>query len=234
MNAALWLEGIGKSIGPRRILSSADLFAAPGMVTALVGRNGAGKTTLLKIAAGWISPDRGAVEFRGGRSERPDPAALARAGLFFLPVDRSILSPSFTLAKHMDAVEARFGRADRATVLERLGIASLERVRCAALSGGERRRAHLAVAMLRRPSCLLMDEPFRGIDPKDTEIVQTVVRELAQEGCAVVITGHEVPTILATAGAVVWLRDETTQALGDPARASEDWRFRREFLGRRA
>ncbi|HET7234122.1 MAG TPA: ATP-binding cassette domain-containing protein [Longimicrobium sp.] len=158
MSVLLRADSIARSHGGRRVLASAYFEASAGAVTALVGRNGAGKTTLLKIAAGWIAADHGMVEYRGRRYLRPDPAALARDGLFFLPVDGSILSPPLTLAQHLDAVEARFGRADRAPVLERLGISALERVRCAALSGGERRRAQLAPRL-----------PGNAVRPKDPE-----------------------------------------------------------------
>ncbi len=233
MSVVLRADSIGKSYGGRRVLASAYFEASAGAVTALVGRNGTGKSTLLKIAAGWMAADYGLVELAGRRYPRPDPAARARDGLFFVPIDRSILSPPFTLAQHLDALEARFGRGGRAAVLERLGIAGLERVRCAAFSGGERRRAELALALLRRPSCLLLDEPFRGIDPRDVEVLQAVVRELAAAGCAVVITGHEVPPILAVADSVVWLRDGTSQMMGSASQATADWRFRRDYLGHR-
>jgi ABC-type multidrug transport system ATPase subunit len=231
VSAVLRADSIGKSYGRRRVLTSAYFEATAGAVTALVGRNGTGKSTLLKIASGWMRADQGMVELRGRRYFRPDPAAMARDGMFFVPIDRSILVPPRTLGHHLDAIEARFGAADRAAVLELLGIAALEGVRCAAFSGGERRRAELALALVRRPSCLLLDEPFRGIDPRDVEVLQRVVRALADSGCAVVITGHELPQILAVADAVVWLRDGTTQALGDAAQAAADWRFGRDFLG---
>jgi lipopolysaccharide export system ATP-binding protein len=232
MSVLLRADSIGKSYPGRRILSSAYFEAASGSVTALVGRNGAGKSTLLRIAAGWLAADHGMVEFRGRRHHRPDPGALARDGMFFLPVERSILSPSFTLAQHLDAVEARFGPApDRAALLKRLGIAACERVPTAALSGGERRRAQLAVALLRRAACLLADEPFRGIDPKDAEVVHAELRAAANAGCAVVVTGHEVAQLLALADAVTWVRDGSTQLLGSPAAAAADWRFRRDYLG---
>jgi ABC-type multidrug transport system ATPase subunit len=225
-------DSIGWSIRGRAVLRSAYLEAHAGTVTALVGRNGAGKSTLLRIAAGWMRWDYGLVEFRARRHPRQNPAALARDGLFFVPIDRSILSPRYTLGEHIDALEARFGAADRTAVLERLEIAALERVRCGAFSGGERRRAELALALLRRPACLLLDEPFRGIDPKDVEMLQAVVRELAAAGCAVVLTGHEVHDLLAVADAVIWLHDGATRLLGPPAQAAEDWRFRRDYLGR--
>lgn len=133
MNVVLRADSIAKRYGGRQVLKSACFEARAGAVTALVGRNGEGKSTLLKIAAGWIPADGGFVEFGGRRHLRADPAALAAGGLFFLPVDRSILAPGFTLAHHLDALEARFGPGDRAAVLQRLRIAELARVRCGAL-----------------------------------------------------------------------------------------------------
>lgn len=232
MTPLLRADSIGWSIGGRAVLRSAYLEAHAGTVTALVGRNGAGKSTLLRIAAGWMRWDHGLVEFRARRHPRPNPAALARDGLFFVPIDRSILSPRYTLGEHLDALEARFGVADRAAVLHRLGIADLESAECGTFSGGERRRAELALALLRRPACLLLDEPFRGIDPRDVEMLQSVVRALAASGCAVVLTGHEMNNLLATADAVIWLHEGTTHLLGPPAQALEDWRFSRDYLGR--
>ena len=231
MTAVLRVDSVGKSYGARRVLSSAFFDALPGTVTALVGRNGAGKSTLMKIAAGWVRADHGMVEFDGERYLHPRPGKLARAGLFYLPVDRSILSPPFSLAQHLDALDARYGARERAPVLDRLRIAGLERVPTAALSGGERRRAELAVALLRRPTCLLLDEPFHGIDPRDAELVQNTVAEVANAGCAVVITGHEMGWILPVADRITWVHQGSTRPLGTGEQAAENWEFRREYLG---
>ena len=231
MSAILRVDSVGKSYGDRRVLSSAFFDAVPGTVTALVGRNGAGKSTLMKIAAGWVRPDHGLVEFAGVRHLRPRPGELARAGLFYLPVDRSILSPHFTLAQHLDALESRFGPRDRAPVLERLRISALAGVKTMALSGGERRRAELAVALLRRPPCLLLDEPFHGIDPRDAELVQETITEVAAAGCAVVVTGHEMGWLLPVADRITWVHQGSTRPLGDGEQAAENWEFRREYLG---
>ena len=233
MTAILRLDSIGKSFGGRKVLTSAYFDALPGAVTALVGRNGAGKSTLMRIAAGWMSADHGTVEFRGERHLRPRAEKLARAGLFYLPVDRSILSPAFTLSQHLDALEARFGPTDRSVVLERLRIPHLAGTPCSALSGGERRRAELAVALLRHPGCLLLDEPFHGIDPRDAEVVLAAVAETARAGCAVVVTGHEMGWLLPLADRVVWVYQGTTRPLGTREEAAAHWEFRREYLGTR-
>jgi ABC-type multidrug transport system ATPase subunit len=234
VNAILRLDSIGKRFGARKVLTSAYFDALPGSVTALVGRNGAGKSTLMRIAAGWLRADHGTVEFRGERHLRPRAGRLARDGLFHLPVDRSILSPVFTLGQHLDALEKRFGPRDRAPVLERLRIAPLAGTRCSALSGGERRRAELAVALLRRPACLLLDEPFHGIDPRDAEVVLSILADAAAAGCAVVVTGHEMGWVLPLAHRLFWVYQGTTRPLGTREEAVAHWEFRREYLGARA
>jgi ABC-type lipopolysaccharide export system ATPase subunit len=103
--------------------------------------------------------------------------------------------------------------------------------RPSALSGGERRRADLAAVLVRRPRCLVADEPYRGIAPLDAELLTSAFRGLAAGGCAVVLTGHDAPTLLAAADHVTWCVSGTTYELGTPAAATAQDRFRREYLG---
>lgn len=232
MTAILRADSIGKAFGGRRVLNAAYFEVRAGEAVGVVGRNGAGKSTLLKIAAGWLAPDYGLVEFAGERYVRPRAAQLAQAGLLYLPVDRSVLSPVFTLGQHLDALEHRFGRtAHRARTLEALEISHLQEVRTSTLSGGERRRAELAFAVLRHPRCLLLDEPFRGVDPVDREVITEILHVLIESGSGVAITGHEVASVLGAAQSIVWIREGSTELLGSPANAITHWRFRRDYLG---
>jgi len=89
------------------------------------------------------------------------------------------------------------------------------------------------VALLRRPLCLLLDEPFRGIDPLDADTVQADLRALAAAGCAVVITGHETTWTLGLADHVTWVRSGGTQWFATRQAAEADWHFRRDYLGTR-
>ena len=222
-------ECIGKRFGSRAVLTAATLRAERGCVTALVGRNGIGKSTLVKIAAGWIRPDHGTVQFQGRVYEHAKLHRLADAGLFYLP-DRALLSPGFSVREHLDSVTRRWGRADLPEVIRLTGLAAHLEQRSPALSEGEQRRAELALALLRGPACLLADEPYRGLAPLDRETLTASLRYLAQGGCAVVVTGHEVPTLWDVADRVVWCTDGTTYDLGSPEAAAEDWRFRQGYL----
>lgn len=228
----LRVDSAARAFAGRRVLHSATLRAHAGRVTALLGRNGAGKSTLLKIAAGVVSPDPGVVHFLGHAYLRASHATLARHGLFFWPADDA-LSPALTVGTQLAMMAARFG-GDAVAAAERAGIAHRVSALPPELSGGERRRAELALALVRRPVCLLADEPFRDVAPRDAEHLVAALRVLSAEGCAVVVTGHEVETLLAVADTVAWCTAGTTYELGPPGAARLDARFAREYLSPRA
>lgn len=228
--SVLVADAVGKWFGSRRVLTAATLRAVAGQVRVLFGRNGTGKSTLLKIAAGWTPADTGVVHFAGRAFLRPRLARLARHGLFYLP-DHDLLSPAFSVRRQLAMVRRRFDGGDVDEALALTGVAAVADRKPSSLSGGERRRAEFAAALVRRPLCLLADEPFRGVAPHDAEVLTAVLRGLAADGCAVVVTGHEVPTLFAAADHVTWCTGGMTYDLGSPAQARAHDAFRREYLG---
>jgi len=228
MREILVADCIGKKYADRWVLNSATLRATRGELRAMLGRNGAGKSTLLRVAAGVIKPDAGIVRFNGIARERVRMPQLAREGLCFVP-DRELLSNAFTVREQL-----AFAGSDRnliASTADRVEIGPLLDARPFELSSGERRRAEVAFAMLRQPTCLLADEPLRNISPIDADALLQVFREIAHNGCAVVITGHEVPAILAAVDHVTWCTAGTTYEMGAPFMARTDERFMRDYLG---
>jgi ABC-type multidrug transport system ATPase subunit len=223
-------EGLWKSFGRRPVLRNASLWGEAGRVTVLFGRNGSGKTTLVRAALGLIRADTGVVLFGGHRYRRPTLPALAADGLFFLP-DRDLFADTVTLRGHFDAVAHRFPAVRGDDAAGALGIVELLDRRAFTLSGGERRRAEVALVEARRPLALIADEPFRGIAPRDAELVAARLRGLAEGGCAVMVTGHETRVLLALADRVIWMTGGTTHALGTAAEARSHEQFRREYLG---
>jgi ABC-type multidrug transport system ATPase subunit len=188
---ALEVDCVTRHFGQRRVLTNASLRAVSGRILHLMGRNGAGKTTLLKIAAGCLRAEIGHVNVRGRRIRRPTLARMARAGIFFMP-EETLLAPSMFLARQLDAVGERYGTASQmGAVSEQLALDGLLDRLPSQMSAREQRRATIGLAMLRHPAVLLADEPLRGIDPVDSERILQAMRELAQQGSAVVVTGHE-------------------------------------------
>jgi lipopolysaccharide export system ATP-binding protein len=223
-------DSIAKSFRGRRVLTSATLRAVPGELRVLFGRNGIGKSTLFKIAAGLSSPDSGAIHFAGRVYRSARLRELATIGLFYLP-DHDLLSPAFTVRRQLEMFRRQFDGDNIVDVANRLGIAAHLDKHPFELSGGEQRRAELAAVLVRRPTCLLADEPYRGIAPRDAEDLTRIFADFMADGMAVVITGHEVPTLLDAADHVTWCTGGTTYELGPPDLAVQNPAFRREYLG---
>jgi ABC-type multidrug transport system ATPase subunit len=229
MNPILIADCVSKAYRGRAVLSSASLRAVPGQLRILLGRNGSGKSTLIKIASGWIKPDVGTVRYDGDTYLSVRLRQLAVRGLFYLP-DHDLLSSAFTVRAQLEMFRTGFDGTAIAEAAALMGIAERLDQRPSQLSGGELRRAELAAILVRKPRCLLADEPYRGIDPKDAEHLTRTFRELAAVGTAVVVTGHEVPTLLAAADHVTWCTSGTTHELGSPATAAQHDQFRRDYL----
>lgn len=226
----LTADCVGKSFAGRRVLTSATLRAVPGELRVLFGRNGAGKSTLLRIAAGLLRPDTGVIHFDRQSYLAVSLRRLAARGLFYIP-DHDLLSSAFTVRRQLSMIERRFGGMRTSEAAARLGIERQIDRRPFELSTGELRRAELAAALVRRPVCLLADEPFRNVEPKDAEDIARAFRQIARAGAAVVVTGHETATLLAAADHVAWCTNGTTYELGPPAVATQHERFAREYLG---
>ena len=224
----LRVDCVGKRFGDRAVLTSATLRAYSGQVRVVYGRNGAGKSTLMRIGAGLMRPDTGVVHFRQRALLRTALSTLARDGLFWLP-DHELFSNAFSIGTQLSFFQRQFRGSVVSEVAAACGIDHVLRQRPYELSGGELRRAEVAAAMIRRPVCLLADEPLRGIAPADAEHIGEFLRRIAAEGAAVVITGHETTLFDHVADHVTWCTDGTTYELGAPHEALAHERFRREY-----
>jgi ABC-type multidrug transport system ATPase subunit len=226
----LTADCVAKSFGARRVLTSATLRAVKGQVRALLGRNGCGKSTLMKIASGWITADSGAVRVQATPHEAPRLDKLAWCGVFYLP-DHDILLPSKSLLEQMRMFERRFGRRRSEEAAEIARVTEFLERKPREISGGELRRAELALALVRKPECLIADEPYRNIAPVDHDMLTAIFRRMASDGCAVVVSGHEVPSLLGACDHVTWCTDGTTYELGPPGEARKHDAFVRGYLG---
>ena len=232
MREVLVADCVAKRYDDRWVLHSASLRATRGELRALLGRNGAGKSTLLKIAAGIVRPDAGTVRFHGVARNRPTLPSLARDGLCFVP-DHDLLSNAFTIREQFEFARHAGDNDGIKRVAERLNLTTLLDARPFELSSGERRRAEIGFALLRQPACLLVDEPLRNLAPIDADSLLRVVVETARSGCAVVVTGHEVPALLAAVDHITWCTAGPTYEMGPAFMARNDERFTRDYLGSR-
>ncbi len=229
MTIVLVADAVSRYFGTRQVLAAATLRAVAGEVRVLLGRNGTGKSTLMKIACGLVTPHAGVVHLNGKPLLRVTLPQLARQGVFYLP-DRRFLRLDLTVGGHIELFAERY-RLDLAGAIQRSDAEDLLDRFVDELSPGDLRRAEIAVAAARSPACLLADEPFRNLSPREAETVSRQLKAIAARGAAVVVSGHEVRLLLDVADHVTWCTAGTTYELGPPAAAQQYGPFVREYLG---
>jgi lipopolysaccharide export system ATP-binding protein len=193
----LAIHKVEKSFGGRKVVKGASLYLRRGEAVGLLGPNGAGKTTVFYMITGLISADRGRIELDGHDVTTLPMYQRARLGIGYLPQEPSIfrgLNVEDNIRAVLEVVEPDKKRreADLDALLDEFRITQLRKSPAIALSGGERRRLEIARALATRPSYMLLDEPFAGIDPIAVGDIQALVRHLTERGIGVLITDHNV------------------------------------------
>jgi ABC-2 type transport system ATP-binding protein len=199
--------GLCKRFGATMAVDELTLTVPAGEVHGLLGANGAGKTTLLRLLFGLIAPDAGSVQLLDRTLGGPGSAALDRVGGFvedpaFYPYMSG--AANLLLLARLDGGEVSRARIDGA--LERVGLGSRGQDRVSGYSTGMRQRLGLAAALLRVPRLLLLDEPTSGLDPAGARDVAALVRELAGDGVAVLLSSHQIGELERVCDAYTFMR----------------------------
>lgn len=211
----LELSGIDKSFGPVQVLRQVDFTARSGEVTALVGDNGAGKSTLVKCVGGIHPIDAGQVRFDGRPVTIGGPRDAATLGI-------EIVYQDLALCDNLDVVANMFlGREQRRGVvldeasMEQLAARTLAdlsvrtvtslRQQVASLSGGQRQTVAIAKAVLWNGRLVILDEPTAALGVAQTAQVLELVRQLADNGLAVVMISHNLNDVFAVADRIATL-----------------------------
>jgi ABC-type multidrug transport system ATPase subunit len=184
------VQHLTKTYGRITALSDATFTVRPGEILGLIGPNGAGKTTLFECMAGVLPYESGTVCVDGV----PVTPRARASRIFYLP-DAIAPWPSETVAWALDFTIGFFGGAgarDRAAVIERLGLAPLLRAPMGTLSKGQRKRVVLAIGLLTPQPLLLADEPFDGLDLRQTREVTAALRDYAAAGRTLFLSIHQI------------------------------------------
>ncbi|KRE32223.1 ABC transporter ATP-binding protein [Mycobacterium sp. Soil538] len=208
--------------GGRQILAELSLTVEPGELLAIAGGSGAGKTTLLEILAGQRRPSAGQIRFDGSA-----PGAFGEDGVGYVPQD-DIIHLEMPLRRTLRyAAQLRLpagtsaDEADRVVeqTIAELDLTGRADVPVRLLSGGQRKRASIAVELLTRPRLFFLDEPTSGLDPSTSVDVMRLLRGLTERGVTTVVTTHE-PASIDMCDRVVFLaRDGHLAFVGTPAEA---------------
>jgi ABC transport system ATP-binding/permease protein len=194
----LEVNGVQFRIDGKQLLDNISLTARPGTLTAIIGGSGAGKTTLSRLIAGYTRPSAGMVTFEGHDIHAEYATMRSRIGM--VPQD-DVVHRQLTVNQALGyAAELRLppdtSKAERAQVvaqvLEELDLTKHADTRVDKLSGGQRKRASVALELLTQPSLLLLDEPTSGLDPALDRQVMLMLRQLADAGRVVLVVTHSV------------------------------------------
>ena len=197
-SGGLEVNGVHFKIDGKELLDNISLTARPGTLTAIIGGSGAGKTTLSRLIAGYTRPSAGSVTFEGHNIHAEYATMRSRIGM--VPQD-DVVHRQLTVNQALGyAAELRLppdtSKSDRqqvvAQVLEELELTKHADTRVDKLSGGQRKRASVALELLTGPSLLILDEPTTGLDPALDRQVMMMLRQLADAGRVVLIVTHSV------------------------------------------
>ncbi|HET6950731.1 MAG TPA: ATP-binding cassette domain-containing protein [Acidimicrobiales bacterium] len=216
--AAVEVRGVSQRTQGRTTLHDVSFSVAAGEVVAIVGGSGAGKTTLLETMIGIRRPAAGEVRIAGAHD---------RSDICYVPQD-DIIHRDLPLARTLRyAAQLRLPASTAPEVVDRtvdevlaaFDLAGRANVRVGSLSGGQRKRASIAVEMLTRPAVFFLDEPTSGLDPATAREVLRLLRRLAGAGTTIVLTTHS-PTDIDLCDRIVFLaRDGYLAFVGTPAEA---------------
>ncbi|MGH7640717.1 MAG: ABC transporter ATP-binding protein [Candidatus Dormibacteria bacterium] len=222
MNAgpAVSVSGLRKSYGALLALEGLDLEIASGEAVAILGPNGAGKTTTVEILEGYRRPDLGRVRVLGldprqqGRQLRPLVGLMLQEGGVYptLKVRETLRLFASFFADPLDQLE----------LLERVGLSQRAGARYRQLSGGEKQRLALALALVGRPRLLFLDEPTAGMDPRARLLTWEIVEQARSGGTTIILTTHSMEEAERLADRVAILNRGRLMAFDSPSRLRQD------------
>ena len=242
---AVRVRDLGFAVGGAVILADIDLTVERGELLAVIGPNGAGKSTLVNMISGVARPTSGQILLDGADVTRLSVRRRAAAGMGRTFQTSSLFNGLSTAQNVCFAVQSAapgplnpFRRASsRAVVdeamglLERVGMAARSGWPTAALSHGDKRKLELAVAMARRPSLLLLDEPMAGVAMEDVPSMTRLIGDLNADGVTICMVEHHMHVVLGLAHRIAVLHHGRLLAVGTPAEVTANPEVRRAYLG---
>lgn len=233
----LVVKKLSKTIKNNQIIKEVSLSIKSGEIVGLFGSNGAGKTTTFYMICGLVKKSSGEILLDDKDISIMPLSDRARLGIGYLPQESSILKElsvydNLRLAaeliyKDKDIIEDKINQK-----LQMLSIQDRKDRLGKSLSGGERRRAEIARALMIEPKFLLLDEPFAGVDPRSIKEVQGIIIELKSAGIGVLITDHNVKDTLKICDKAYVLDAGYILASGTAKQIAENDAVKDKYLGK--
>jgi branched-chain amino acid transport system ATP-binding protein len=242
----LSVHGLEKRFGAVVAADALSIDIAAGQKVSLIGANGAGKTTFVNMVTGYLKPDSGSIALDGMDIARRSPRNVARLGIsrsFQIPQLFIELSAAENLAVAVSGMRAQAlsfhspaeaqGRRDKALeLLQRFGLADLADRPISELAGGVRKLVDIAMALVRRPKLLLLDEPTSGVSAEEKfATMDRVIHAVAPDAATIVFVEHDMEIVSRYADRVVAFYQGRILADGDPHDVLKDTEVRRYVTG---
>ena len=248
---SLLLGGVSRAFGGVRAVDEASFSVADGEVHGLIGPNGAGKTTLLNLVSGLLRPTGGKIELDGRRIDGLPPNRVAALGVARTYQNIRLFgglsaADNVVVGQHLRRNapvwrrllllpsarnEERAAREAAEAGLARVGMRERALTRAFNLSYGEQRRVEIARALAAQPRLVLLDEPTAGMNPNEAAAVARLVREVANEGRAVLLIEHNVRLVMELCDRITVLNFGKVIARGTPAEVANDPAVIAAYLG---
>lgn len=232
----LKVDNLVKTIKNHEIVRGVSMELKTGEVVGLLGPNGAGKTTTFYMICGLVEATGGNVYIDGTDVSDLPLHKRSQLGIGYLPQEASIFK-DLTVEENL-TIAAQAGKLDKEMaaqrieeLLEMFNIEPIRNRRGINLSGGERRRAEIARALVNKPRFLLLDEPFAGVDPIAVMDIQSVISQLVEYGIGVLITDHNVRETLAVCDRAYVIKSGSLLASGTSDEIANNPDVRQHYLG---
>ncbi len=229
-------KNIKKNIGKTHILHDISLFIESGEVVGLLGPNGAGKTTSFYTICGLVPPTSGEIFFDEENITKLPLHKRALRGIGYLPQESSIfkdlsVEDNLMLAAEISIKNKKKRNERIEELLELFNIEPIRQRKGISLSGGERRRAEIARALVSNPKFLLLDEPFAGVDPIAVRDIQQIIASLKKIEIGVLITDHNVRETLQICDRAYVMKAGSVLASGTSEEIRENQLVKEHYLG---
>jgi lipopolysaccharide export system ATP-binding protein len=236
MTTELSTRGLCKSYRRRQVVNDVSISVMEGETVGLLGPNGAGKTTTFYMVVGLIPAESGSVWLGSEDITRLPMYLRAHRGISYLPQEPSVfrkLSVEDNLLAILETQDlTRMEQRRRADeLIEEFGLGRVRKSDGYALSGGERRRVEIARALAIKPSFILLDEPFAGIDPIAVIEIQRLIARLKTKRIGVLITDHNVRETLKITDRAYIINNGEILRSGVPSELSSDPQVKKIYLG---
>ena len=190
----LEVKGVNKYYGTKHVLKDVSFSVTSGNTLGLLGRNGHGKSTTMKIIMGIINSDSGEVTLNGL------PINDKNFKLGYLPEERGLYAKNVILDQivyfgRLRGLTASYAKKSAIELLERLEMTEYIDKKASTLSKGNQQKIQLAISLINDPDIIILDEPYSGLDPVNSKMLQDVVEENAKQGKLILFSSHQLNTV---------------------------------------